>query len=148
MILDKIENIKMYIPLVPAIANCHNIITHPEQVKETKYFEGGYVSLYKGYTREEQSAYFESHKKYIDIQYILKGSEELEWNTIKNLELNGEYREDIDMQFYKGTGSHIVVNEGMFHIHFPSDGHKSLFHRIEEKYINKLTFKIEVKFDF
>jgi len=82
------------------------------------------VHEYKTTSRDEKK--FESHRNYIDIQYMLFGSELIEWSSIKKLEACIPYEGDKDVIFYRdrGQASAIILESGMFAIFYPCDAHK------------------------
>lgn len=67
---------------------------------------------------------FEAHKKYIDIQCVLKGDEYMMVNNVENLELTEPYIDKNDIVFYKGKGNLINLKSSYFAILFPEDAHK------------------------
>ena len=60
-------------------------------------------------TVSEQEGKWESHKKYVDIQYIIHGSEQIGITNVKNLEINRPYKEDDDCIFYSGEGPYYFL---------------------------------------
>lgn len=87
---------------------------------------------------------FESHRKYIDLQIVLDGSEEMDWAPIDSLNMtdNGFERGD-DIAFYEGTElSTVTLGGDQCAILFPEDGHRP---NIMHKNINnvlKIVFKV------
>ena len=47
-------------------------------------------------TKDKEDCLFESHKKYIDIQYMFEGDEIMEVENINNLLVETPYKEDLD----------------------------------------------------
>ena len=87
---------------------------------------------------------YEIHRKYIDLQIVLDGSEEMDWAPIDSLKMtdNGFERGD-DIAFYEGTElSTVTLGGDQCAILFPEDGHRP---NIMHKNINnvlKIVFKI------
>lgn len=81
------------------------------------------VQKYQGKTKEE--VILEAHKRYIDIQLIVEGSEQMGWLDInKCTEVKSGYDENKDVAFYNNTASSFVtVNPNEFAIFFPEDAH-------------------------
>ena len=68
---------------------------------------------------------WEAHRKYIDIQYIVSGTEQIGFGRIDEMGIVQEYSEQDDVLFTDGTGGDFVnMNSGMFMILFPHDVHK------------------------
>lgn len=80
-------------------------------------------SLYNTCLREE--AFFESHRKYIDVQFVLQGEEFIETSCITQLDVSYPYDKDSDLIKYKipPVASRLLLQEGMGAIFFPTDGH-------------------------
>lgn len=67
----------------------------------------------------------EIHRKYMDIQYIVSGSECIGTSPIDGLEEIEAYNSETDLAFYKDNGlmSRCVLQAGMFAIFWPNEGH-------------------------
>ena len=68
---------------------------------------------------------FESHEKYIDIQFIQAGTETLLWAPRGALKTTEPYNAEKDVAFYAMPARTTAVNlvAGEFAIFFPEDGH-------------------------
>ena len=69
---------------------------------------------------------YEAHRKYIDLQYIVHGEEELGYAAVSDCEIDTPYDEAQDYLLVKGEGSEIKLSDGDFYIAYPSDGHRPL----------------------
>lgn len=67
---------------------------------------------------------FESHEKYIDIQYVFEGTEGMEYADTAELTVTAPYDESIDAALYKGKGIMLNFKAGDFAVFSPMDGHK------------------------
>lgn len=65
----------------------------------------------------------EKHEKYIDIHYILDGSEKFAYADAATLTTDCEYNSEEDYIFLKGKASGIILTPGHFCIVFPDDAH-------------------------
>ncbi|MDD5598954.1 MAG: YhcH/YjgK/YiaL family protein [Victivallaceae bacterium] len=77
-------------------------------------------------TREIAQGKLEAHRKFIDIQTLLSGSERMFYGVPGILELSDEYNPDNDAAFYKydaGKTLEYVLTPGVFTIFFPEEGH-------------------------
>jgi YhcH/YjgK/YiaL family protein len=52
------------------------------------------------FTKEREEGFFESHRKYIDMQVIVSGSEMMEFTDIHNLTIQVQYDEEKDLIVY------------------------------------------------
>ena len=75
--------------------------------------------------RADQSR-FEGHKRYIDIQYIVRESEVIEVVEQSQAVADGEYSEEKDVCFYEDhdTSVRAVLHAGEYGIFMPHDIHK------------------------
>ena len=66
---------------------------------------------------------FEAHKKYIDIHYMVDGSENFGYANTDKLTPVCEYHEGDDYILLKGEASKITLHAGDFCVVFPEDAH-------------------------
>lgn len=78
--------------------------------------------------RGHEGARLEAHRKYIDIQYVVDGSEEIGWRpTTECRELVEAYDESRDIMFFADPPhTWIRLPVGKFMIFFPEDAHAPL----------------------
>jgi biofilm protein TabA len=76
-------------------------------------------------SKDREQCFFESHRKYIDVQFILEGEEIIEVDNIKNLNINFEYNENMDLIKYDNSifSSSLKLKKGDVAIFFPDDAH-------------------------
>jgi len=127
MIKDNILNIKKYMGLDK------NVVIGLEYLKETDFssMKDGKFSIsgndifvnLQTYTTKSD-ADFEAHKNYIDIQYIISGSEKIGITKYSDCSTKVEYNSDNDIEFLNGSGDYVVLKENEFMILFPEDAHK------------------------
>jgi YhcH/YjgK/YiaL family protein len=75
-------------------------------------------------TRLEKDCFWEAHRKYVDIQYICDGVEEIGYAPLANLKVIQQYDAEKDFMKLAGEGSVLRIKAGMFAVFFPWDGHK------------------------
>ena len=77
------------------------------------------------YTKKLADSLFESHVKYVDIQFLVSGSEIIEVAHIDTLEIESGYNKEDDYSLYKVTpgSSNITMKKGDLLLLFPEDGH-------------------------
>ena len=150
MIIDSLEHIEFYAPLLPHLKEGLEAIRKVEAegpLKEGKYdFEGGFFKVQIGHTTPFTEGTFEGHEKYIDVPILVDGSEEIAWQEIKDLTEAIPYDAEKDAARYTGTFEHqIMVSKGMFWAAFPQDGHKAISHSKEQQNFTKIILKLPVK---
>ena len=80
MILDKIENIRLYEKLLPDLEKGLKAIEALETLELGRYeFDGGFFMVQQGSTTQLEGSLDEVHRNYIDVQMILEGCEEMGW---------------------------------------------------------------------
>lgn len=65
----------------------------------------------------------EAHRKYLDIQYIVKGQEVVGYAPLEACSIEGEFNEEKDIGKYSGNFEYITIGEGMCYVAFPEDAH-------------------------
>ena len=95
-------------------------------------------------SKNKEDCFFESHKKYIDIQYIFEGEEIMEVENIKNLNVSKEYNEDLDYAkyFQNKNSSSLIIKQNELAIFYPNDAHMPCIRIDENKKVIKAVFKI------
>lgn len=91
---------------------------------------------------------WETHKKYIDIQYCLKGKERIQWSPLDNrLTETSNYNPDKDVTFYNGDGDQTFINvgNGTFAIFFPRDAHAPQLMIDTPQMVKKVVIKVPVE---
>jgi YhcH/YjgK/YiaL family protein len=97
-------------------------------------------------TKNEADAKFETHQKYIDIQYVISGVEQIGVAPIsmKN-EVLVPYDETKDIEFMTVTqSSSFKATPEKFFIFFPSDIHRPSVKVGENSQVRKIVVKVKV----
>jgi len=99
------------------------------------------VEQVPGKTREQ--ARLEAHRRYIDIQLVLEGDEQMGWKPLADcLNPVSEHSMEKDIRFFHDApASWIAVPPDHFCIFFPEDAHAPLVGRGQ---IRKVIFKVAV----
>ncbi len=113
-------------------------------------FEDGVFAAVSTYTTKlRKDACFEAHKKYIDVQVMLRGREII---ATQHIDLMHKYEciqpfGDGDLELYANNMECIdnVVNEGEFLVLYPEDGHMPGVCIAEPKQVKKAVIKVPVK---
>ena len=109
MIIDRLENISKYKPIISdkVIDFLENISS---DIPAGRYVidENSYANVDEYAPKSFEDCRFEAHKKYIDIQMVLKGEEQLEYGT--GLEVSDEYNEIRDIMFFKSRYRYCELN--------------------------------------
>lgn len=147
MIVDKIDNIQLYKQMLNNLElGLQAMATQIDKLEVGRYeFDGGYFMVQKGETKPMSEGLFEAHKKYVDVQIVVKGSEEVAWSDIRDLVEAVPYNADKDALYLEGCTDHFIrISEGMFYIAFPHDGHRPVRHTEHQQTFTKIVLKLPV----
>lgn len=128
MITDHINNSQLYTKLGGRIATALNYLAETDfsMLEPGKYEVDGsdvYAIVQQYETKPAESGKWEAHRKYIDIQYIVSGEEQMGYANIDDLNVSEAYNEDKDCLFLEGSGSMLHCKPGTFILFAPQDAH-------------------------
>jgi biofilm protein TabA len=148
MILDTLKNLEHYATLHPlfprviAFLRSTDLSTltpgiHPIIDKQL------FVIVEEAQGRSRDEAKLECHRRYIDIQLVLEGTDEMGWKPLAACQQPvSDYNEERDIRFFNDIAdSWISTPANAFCIFFPQDAHAPL---VGTGKIRKLIFKIAV----
>ncbi len=149
MIMDKLENAANhyyhYHPLFQqAFAYLHatDLKSAPDGKVEIKGNE-----LFASFTNKQgkktTDAKLEAHRKYIDIQFLIEGEEQIGWKPLLECkEVDTPFSEEKDIMFYKDAPQTFVkLTPGTFCIFFPHDAHAPM---VSDGMVKKVVLKIQI----
>lgn len=149
MILDSLANAERYTALHPLFARAFDYLrsTDLKAIDSGRFNLDGenLIAIFsKGAGRERASAKLECHRRYIDIQYIISGSDEMGWKPLHDCQQPvSEFNSDKDIQFFNDVvDSWVNTPAGSFTLFFPTDAHAPL---VSSGEIHKVVLKIAVK---
>ncbi len=147
MIIDSLKNAKLYYGLGERIEKGLKFLENTDlsEYKNGKYEIDGekiYVSVQDYETKPLEQGKFEAHRKYLDIQYIIKGSERLGFGKIGEFSPAVDYDEEKDIVFLNGQGDFAGAKEGDFLIFMPQDAHMPCISIKEPAYVKKAVVKV------
>ena len=109
------------------------------------------MNLGKYFTKSENEKFWESHKKYLDVQIMINGTEKVAINDIRDMEVKS-FDEEKDLTILEGDKAFdIIMKTGDVLVFFPNDVHKPELKVSENddsgnirKIVTKVVFKIEI----
>lgn len=148
MIIDKIENVNIYASLSKRLAKGIDYINNSDFSKTdlgTYKIDGDDVfAMVQEYdTKNIEDCKLEGHKKYIDIQYLIKGEEQIGLTIKKNQELEERNDKD-DYAFYKGESTLFKFDPSVFGIFFPDDLHMPCLALNQSSKVRKVVVKVRI----
>lgn len=131
MIVDRIDSWQKY-SLGPAWESAFGFLatldpSAPEE--ETKIDSDRLFARVMSYNTKEETtsdSVLEAHRRYVDIQMVLIGSERIAWYPTPSLQAKSPYDEDKDVQFFvyeRPADVQVSVFPGTFACLFPQDAH-------------------------
>lgn len=151
MILDKIENWDKYFDSGSKIYNGIKFIVEQfnESIQDGRYEIKGsdiYAMVQSYMTDAAENKKLESHRRYIDIQYIVSGKEVLGWLPTEGLKVMTPYSEENDVVFYHNFDcmSQLVLTPGMFAVFYPSDAHRPGCFLDKPEPVRKIVIKVKI----
>ncbi len=114
---------------------------------KNEFSDKGVFAIYLEYsTHSIQDGLMEEHKKYLDIQYILDGTEKMLYTNMDNIKVTKPYCESEDVLLGVAENyNEVVMNKGTFAILFPEEAHMPGVTHIKACDVKKIVLKIPVE---
>lgn len=148
MIYDKIDNWKTYFksPIFEIIFD--TLQTYNVNTEDGVYHYDGFYFKVMSYETKDHPTIIESHRKEVDIQILLKGTENIKLYHLSDLNVTEEYNPTTDCVFYSTTKSpytELTLIPEYMAVFFPSDPHYPQFHGREGKsQLKKIVIKVNL----
>ena len=97
-------------------------------------------------SKERNECFFESHRQYIDVQFILEGEEIIEVINIDDVIIDFNYNNEMDLLKYKPTTSSSIIKlkKGDVVIFYPQDAHMPCVKLYKSQKVVKTVVKVAV----
>jgi len=149
MIADNILNSTQYVKIHPLFKKAFNFLIkedlHSYKDGRVDIMGDDLFAIFNTYQTKPNDGKWETHNKYIDIQFILKGKESIGCTYVKNLKAVTKYNPKKDIKFYSGDGNYLKMEEGMFSIFFPDDAHIPGLNYDSLQQVRKIVLKVKIK---
>lgn len=149
IIIDKLQHAERYFEMHPAFEKAFAFLRQDDltDLPAGRHEIDGdrlFCIISKGPGRTRAEAKLEAHRKYIDIQYVIAGTDEMGWKPTADCKVIDTYYDtDNDIEFFKDQPERWTpVPAGSFVIFFPQDAHAPLVGSGE---IHKAVLKIAVE---
>ena len=146
IIINKLQYAERYFKMHPAFEKAFAFLRQDDLAglaAERYEIDGNnlFCMISKGPGRSRSEAKLEAHRKYIDIQYVIAGTDEMGWKPTADCKMiDTDYDVDKDIEFFKDQpDSWTEVPAGSFVIFFPQDAHAPL---VSDEEIHKAVLKI------
>ena len=149
MIFDSINNLQIYLPLNPLFRIVYEFIKNNDLAALPKgkvnLSNGVYAMVNEYETKAFQETFIECHRKYIDIQVMVSGAEQIGICHRSECKVSAAYDEKEDYEKLAGPYDLITLKEGNFVVFFPHDGHApELKVDNHSASVRKIIFKIPI----
>ena len=149
MIYDRLERANTY-------SGCHRLFDSAieflrrsdlSSMEEGRYelADGAYASIQVYTTNPRSRCDYESHRKYVDVQFLLLGKEWIYVSSPDLLEVTHPYVTNEDCARYEGeAASRVLARPGSFVVLFPHDAHMPTVAVDSPRRVKKVVVKLPV----
>ena len=149
MVIDALPNAARYAALHPFFKTAFDFLQRPNLVampdgRHDLLDNNRLYALVQSYdTVPLEGGLLEGHRDYVDIQFILAGTERIGWAPFENQPVATPYDLPRDIAFYNGPCQLLQLRAGDFMILWPSDLHLPMRHAAETAgLVRKIVLKI------
>ena len=149
MVYDSLENIETYKGLSQDIYDALVFLKNadPEIDKGVHQLNPRVRAIVSEYETLRENPYgYEAHRRFIDIQFLLKGEEMVYSLPLERLKETKAYNPDADVAFYEAAAEpqQLPIGNGYFAILYPQDGHMPQLAAGTPSPVKKIVIKIEI----
>ncbi len=128
MILDSLKNAHVFHPLGKRIEQALRYLQEQDfgALQPGRYDldgDGCFALVQQYQTRPVQECIWESHRSYIDIQFVASGIERIGYAPQSGMTVQTPYSAEKDQTVYTGDGDLLTVRAGCFAIFLPGEVH-------------------------
>lgn len=121
----------------------------PEDAGKTFKVDDDFYYIVKSYeTKDEKDCKFESHRQYVDIQYMVDGKEAMSVIDISHVNPTTEYNGEKDIMFFedpKQECATLTLSSGNYVTFYPNDAHRPSMKVKKSETILKAIGKVRIK---
>lgn len=149
MIFDHLDHWDFYKQTHPrfAAAFAYLLNFNPSTADGTYPLDGDHIIAHvQSYsTGAPETKQYESHREYLDLQYVAAGDEAVYVASLGDLTPTDEYDPEKDSIHYRGKDEQILhLRRGYFAVLYPQDGHKVRCISQSESAVKKVVLKIRI----
>jgi len=96
-------------------------------------------------TKNMEDTKHEAHVKYADIQYLIRGEEQIDVYPLQGETAVVAYNKQKDIAFYELSNKKLrLANQDVFFIFFPKDAHRPCLKTNANSNVKKIVFKVRI----
>ena len=103
-----------------------------------------FVNIVEYETTTPENRFWEAHRQYLDLHFMLRGPEQIDVNFIDNMEQKEFVEKDDFLPLEGDPNSHVVLNAGDFLLCYPADAHRTAVQVGAPATIKTAIFKIRI----
>lgn len=150
MITDALDHAALYSPAHPLFARAFAYLASFDPATPDGAYplgDGSEARVMSYLTKAAADVRWESHRRFIDIQYVVAGQEQMLRAPTAELTSATPYDDAQDVMFYaaaSGPVDSLAVNTGDFTVFFPHDGHRPSIAVGAPEQVKKVVVKVPV----
>lgn len=149
MIFGNINNLEEFSYLEKQIMECfayaksHNLASYEKGSHE---IDGDrlFVNVVEYTTTTPEERFWEAHKNYLDVHVMIHGTEQIDLNFIRNMDVKEFVEKDDFLPMEGEKNSSVILRDGDFLICYPGDGHRTAVAVDGPEQIKKAIFKVRI----
>lgn len=150
MVTDSIENAASYANLGARLSTALGFLSRPDLITfpvGRHAVEGDeiFAMVQEYQTKRPDETFWETHRKYIDVQFVQLGEEVMGWSPIQKMKMKKEYDPEKEIIVWDGTGQRIHVPAGNFVIFMTHDAHMGGLLIDQPRAVRKVVVKVAVE---
>ena len=144
MIVCPIKDLGRYAAIIPGLEEALSVVNSLTDYTPRTIPLSGKNRILVQTNTTKPAGNSEAHRKFLDIQCIVKGSETMGWADVATLTPVVDFNESSDAGGYSGPLEFMKINAGTCYVVFPEDAHKPGSHLCEPANFRKIVVKLKV----
>jgi YhcH/YjgK/YiaL family protein len=146
MIVCPWKDLGRYAPIIPGLEEAMKVVAELTDLtpRTIPLSDGNKILVQQNTTKDAATQKVETHRNYLDIQYLVEGEETMGWAPTWSLTPADEYNPTKDKQMFTGHVDFMRIAEGYCYVVWPEDGHMPGVHIDTPKEYKKLVIKLKV----
>ena len=150
MIVDTLQNADRYLGIHPLFKAAFDFLRDtdlaalPDGSIELAAPKRLFANISTYLTKPVEWGKMEAHRRYIDIQCVAAGEEQIGWVPLDGQLEATPFDPDSDIGFYEGETSLVTIRPGQFMVLFPGEGHLPCRAIGDPVHVKKIVLKVQI----